>query len=215
MTLEDRRARDPGRQRQVLLGDFVERRDRRRRRSCGRCAGWRWTWRFDVWSGSAGDVSVDRHAVNELAEKRLARRQLFQRHEFIRLVRLLDVARPADDARHARKRKKPASVPYATLCLSWFAVSARTSCVIAACSDASSPGADAILENSIAALACSLLHLRQQRFAGVRVDAAEDGSGSSVGRLRNSNWKLHSAGTVLTALPPLIVLVCAVVKGTS
>src|ERR1700744_2688914 len=41
------------------------------------------------------------------------------------------------------------------------------------------------------------------------------GSGSSVGKLRNSNAKLHSAGTVLIALPPLIVLVWAVVNGTS
>ena len=41
------------------------------------------------------------------------------------------------------------------LALVRFSVSARTSCVIAACSVASSPGADAIREISIAAFACS------------------------------------------------------------
>jgi hypothetical protein len=113
------------------------------------------------------------------------------------------------------RAKRPASVPYATLRCARSAVSARTSCVIAACSLASRPGAAAIFVNSMAADACSRCIFGSSVSRAYCSTRAKIASGSSEGRLRNSNVKRHSAGTVLIALPPSIRLVCAVVNGTS
>src|SRR5258708_2234571 len=62
-------------------------------------------------------LRLDRHAVNKLAQKRLASDKLVQRYIFVRLMRLLDIPRPAHDAWHARDLEQARFRPVSYLAL--------------------------------------------------------------------------------------------------
>ncbi len=52
-------------------------------------------------------MRIDRHAVDEFAQKALTGSELIERNKFVGPVCLLDIAGPADDARNPRQGEQP------------------------------------------------------------------------------------------------------------
>src|SRR6202521_1033699 len=72
----------------------------------GAGAGARAAMRFDERAWAARLGSSDADAIGEAAHECLAQRELLERHPLVRVMRLRDVTRPADDRRDAGVMEK-------------------------------------------------------------------------------------------------------------